>query len=118
MPSSGFKRMKLKGKIAVITGACRGIGQAIAEEYAREGAHLILVARSQKIHEAAKKISTPVLTMTGDISSPFFVEKLFKNTIERFGGLDILVNNAGVQGPIGPLETIKINLFGTFLMCR
>ncbi len=119
--------MKLNGKIAVITGASRGIGEAIAKEYAREGALLTLVSRSRSIFDVADALGTPTLAMVGDISDPAFVERFFEKTVERFGGLDILVNNAGIQGPIGPLaendpgqwlKTIEINLFGTFLCCR
>lgn len=119
--------MKLKGKVAIITGASRGIGKTIARRFADEGAFLSIASRSKEIFRAARNLTPSVLAMQGDISDPDFVEQLFSETVEKYGGLDILINNAAVQGPIGPLaennsnewfKTIKINLFGAFLCCK
>ncbi|MCL5292432.1 MAG: SDR family oxidoreductase [Actinobacteria bacterium] len=119
--------MKLEGKVAVITGASRGIGEAIAKKFAMEGALLAIASRSKAIFKTAEGLRAPVLALQGDVSDPAFVERFFSETVDRYGGLDILINNAAVQGPIGPLaendpgewfKTIEINLFGAFLCCR
>lgn len=119
--------MKLEGKIAIVTGASRGIGRAIAKAFAAEGACLSIISRSEKIFKTAAEIKSPALPIQGDISSQGAVNELVDRTVEEFGGVDILVNNAGVQGPIGFLvendpdewiKTIHINLYSVFLCCR
>ena len=121
--------MKLKGKVAIITGASKGIGKCIAETFAREGCNLTIVSRHlEEISAAAeelKKYNVDVLPLKCDVSTPAEVEEMVKKTMGRFKKIDILVNNAGIYGPLGPLidndlelwaKTININLMGT-VMC-
>src|SRR5512142_918607 len=89
----------LKGKVALITGASRGIGQAVAEAYAASGAKVVLSSRKQPALEAvADKIKAaggealPLAAHTGDQAS---IDRLVAGAVEAFGGIDILVNNAG-----------------------
>ena len=122
---------QLEGKIALITGAGRGIGQAIALAYAREGAKLSLAARSvPELEETAtqcRKLGAEVLITPTDVTEPGQVTRLVDATVERYSTIDILVNNAGIAGPIGSLEdndigawinTVQVNLIGSYLTCR
>ena len=128
--AKGFK-MKLDGRVAVITGAGRGIGRAIALAYAREGARLALAARSEpELDETVAAVSSlgaEAIAVRTDVTSQIATSRLARRTVERYGRIDALVNNAGISGPIGPLQdndiaewvdTINVNLTGTFLSCR
>ena len=123
--------MKLDGRVAVITGAGRGIGRAIALAYAREGAKLALAARSEsELREAVSAVSelgAEAVAVPTDVTSPDDTERLAGRVAQRFGRIDVLVNNAGISGPIGSLQdndvadwvnTVSVNLTGTFLVCR
>ena len=122
---------ELEGKTALITGAGRGIGQAIALAYAREGARLSLGARSvSELEETAdecRKLDAEVLITPTDVTEVSQVEGLIAATVERYSTIDILVNNAGIGGPVGVLQdndldawinTVQINLIGVYLCCR
>ncbi len=87
--------MKLKGKVAIITGAGRGIGRAIAGGYAREGASLVLTAAREKkeLDEAAEALNA--LGVLADVSKEEDAEKVVQAALQRYGRIDILVNNAG-----------------------
>src|SRR5690348_5439266 len=93
--------LDLNGKVALVTGASRGIGAAIALELAREGAHVCLAARDQgKLDEVAAQIAAlsgrnRSVTFAGDLREPETVCRAVDAAIEGFGRLDILVNNAG-----------------------
>ena len=123
--------MRLKDKVALITGAGRGIGQAIALAYASEGARLALAARSlDQLEETAGRataLGAQASIIRVDVTSQDEVEAMAAETLRRFGRIDVLVNNAGIVGPIGALEdndveswvrTIQVNLVGTYLCCR
>jgi 3-oxoacyl-[acyl-carrier protein] reductase len=123
--------VQLKDKIAIITGAGRGIGRAIASAYAREGAHMVAVARTlaeiQEMVQEVQGLGRRALAVQADVSRNLEAEAMVRTTLNEFGHIDILVNSAGVYGPIGPLvtldpekwlQTIAINLGGTFLCCR
>ena len=91
----------LTGKNAIITGGVRGIGKAIAEEFCKNGANVMLCYRSNA--EAAEKTAdelaaygTKVEVMQGDVANPEHAKEVVKKTKERFGSVDILVNNAGI----------------------
>ena len=123
--------MELDGRVAVITGAGRGIGRAIAMAYAREGAKLALAARSEsELEEAVGAVSehgAEAIAVPTDVTNQEDTERLASRVVERFGRIDVLVNNAGISGPVGPLQgndiddwvsTITVNVTGTFLVCR
>jgi NAD(P)-dependent dehydrogenase (short-subunit alcohol dehydrogenase family) len=122
---------QLHDRVALITGAGRGIGRAIALAYAQEGASLALAARTRRDLEQTAREAQGLGAMTCivpvDIADPAQVEDLVCQTVARFGTIDILVNNAGMTGPVGPLQatdvaawiqTIQVNLIGTYLCCR
>ena len=121
------KRGRLAGKVAIVTGAGRGIGRATALALAREGANVVLAARSVSEIEAvadeirrAEQESLPVPT---DVSNKSEVESMVKQALDRFGKVDILVNNAGVaiHNPIPLIReedwdlNIAVNLKAVFL---
>ncbi len=123
--------MKLENRVALITGASRGIGRVLAYGFAREGADVVLAARTQgELERTAKEIRENggrVVAIQTDVSSPASVGKLVKGMLAEFGRVDILINNAGRQPPIGPLthcdmedwtRTIIVNLVGTVLCCK
>lgn len=127
--------MQLAGRAAIVTGASRGLGKAIAADFVRQGADVMLVARDlAMLHRAADdliplrpKVSQKVLVQSADVSRSDQVAQVVDGTLDALGRIDVLVCNAGVQGPIGRLEdlawadwmrTIEINLFGTVLFCR
>jgi NAD(P)-dependent dehydrogenase (short-subunit alcohol dehydrogenase family) len=122
---------KLENKIALITGAGRGIGQAIALAYAKEGATLSLAARSatelEETAAACRKLGAEVLVTPTDVTDIEDVERLVDGTVLHYAAIDILVNNAGIAGPIGSLpdnnvaawvSTVQVNLIGVYLCCR
>jgi 3-oxoacyl-[acyl-carrier protein] reductase len=124
---SGF----LSNKVAAVTGATKGIGKAIAQSLAREGASVAICGRTQKSAEAtakeiADKTGSSVLGMAVDVADPIAVSKFFKLVDDRFGGLDILVNNAGVGifSSVADLtleawkQTLETNLHGVFYCCK
>lgn len=96
----GFNKVKmqsLKGKIAVITGASSGIGEATARLLANEGVNVVLVARrKEKINKIATELGDSALAFTADITDEHQVASLFEYVKKQFGGLDLLFNNAGV----------------------
>ncbi len=92
--------MDFKGKVALVTGASRGLGKAIAEKLAAGGASLMITATSNAIESVAaeikEKYNTEVESFYGDISQEDNVKTLFGKINEKFGKLDICVNNAGI----------------------
>lgn len=102
--------MKLKGKTAIVTGAASGIGKAIAELYAREGANVVV---SDLNGEGAKQVADAIAASGGkaiavatDIASQEQVDRLFDETIKAFGTLDVLVNNAGIMDGFEPVGDV------------
>lgn len=123
--------MKLKDKVAIVTGAGRGIGKAIALSFASEGTNLVVVSRTlPEVKETAAKVQDLgrcSIAINADVSNKDDVEMIVRQTVREFGRVDILVNNAGIQGPIGALvendieqwiKTVHINLIGTFLCTK
>jgi 3-oxoacyl-[acyl-carrier protein] reductase len=101
----------LKGRVALVAAASRGLGRAVAEELAAEGASLVLCARGQEaLERTAEQIRTssgvPVLSIAADVSQARDVERLVQAAIKRFDAVDILVTNAG--GPrAGKFESLS-----------
>lgn len=123
--------MKLKGKIALITGGSGGIGRAIAIEFANEGAIVILATRNKSKLIAAKeeilKKNGKAIVIQADISNFNQVKRLISEVTRKFGTIDILVNCAGIQEPIGCFynnninlwrKNIETNLFGTIFCSK
>jgi NAD(P)-dependent dehydrogenase (short-subunit alcohol dehydrogenase family) len=120
--------MKLKDKLALITGGGRGIGRAIGRMFAQEGARVVLAARTQEqVDEAAAEIGENALGVTGDVSDVGSVHAMFFKAQQKFGrGPDILVNNAGIVETASFTRItdelwqrhIAINLDGTFYCTR
>jgi 3-oxoacyl-[acyl-carrier protein] reductase len=121
------RSMKLEGKIAVITGASRGIGRAVSEGFAREGASLFLVGHVDEVAlndcmDAARRLGAEVDGGLFDVGDYAEVKRLADRIEDRYGTVDILVNNAGVLTPTPLLEitpaqwdrTIRTHLHGTF----
>ena len=119
--------MRLENKIALITGASKGIGKAVAEGFAKEGAHLYLVGHKDKkgLNEVMESCRSKGVTVNGglfDVGNYREVERLIEEVGKTFGGVDILVNNAGIIKPTPFLEispqqwddVIKTHLYGTF----
>jgi NAD(P)-dependent dehydrogenase (short-subunit alcohol dehydrogenase family) len=104
----------LEGKIALVTGAGRGIGRATSILLAENGASVIMVSRTQSDLESAEsEISDAggaALFFCGDVTDQEFVNQVFVKTKERFGRLDILVNNAGMA-PFGKIEEMPVETF-------
>jgi NAD(P)-dependent dehydrogenase (short-subunit alcohol dehydrogenase family) len=122
--------MLLKDKITLVTGAGRGLGQAVAVAYARQGAQVIGVARTQsELDQTAQLIRAEggrILTMSLDISHEEAVYQMAERTLQEFGRLDVLVNNAGrlplkafAQMTVADWDrTLAVNLRGPFLACK
>jgi 3-oxoacyl-[acyl-carrier protein] reductase len=123
--------VRLKGKVAIVTGAGRGLGKAVALAFAREGANIVVVSRTfSEVKEVATQIARigrRALPLKVDVSRKSDVLEMVNSTVAEFRGIDVLVNNAGVLGPVGPLvendvddwvHTIEVNLIGTFICCR
>jgi len=125
----------LADRVAVVTGASMGLGRAIAEEFLRAGASLMLAARNEQPlfrarDDLARLVNRPgqiVEAFVTDVSIPENCLALAERTRRAFPVVHVLVNNAGVLGPIGRLEdmdweewldAIRINLFGTVMMCK
>lgn len=88
--------LQLKGKVAIITGASKGIGHAIAETLAAEGMTLVLCARSADLLQAlARALPTESLVQAVDLRDPAVPAQVVAAAVERFGGIDVVVNNAG-----------------------
>ncbi len=123
--------MRLEGKTAIVTGASRGLGRAIALAFAREGADVLVnyVSREKHAGEVAGAIAglgRRAIVHQADVSDSAQVRAMVQAAVAGFGKVDILVNNAGITMPKGLLETsatewdrvLAINLKGVFLCCQ
>jgi 3-oxoacyl-[acyl-carrier protein] reductase len=126
-----FKKMKLQNKIAIVTGASKGIGAAIAKNFAAEGAKVVVNYAFSK--ESADKVVKAItdnggtaIAVQADVSKETDVTRLFQATLNAFGALDILVNNAGIYNyesieavsVASVQEQLNINVLGPVLTIR
>jgi 3-oxoacyl-[acyl-carrier protein] reductase len=91
----------IAGKVAIITGASRGIGRAIALKLAGNGASIVVnyagnAGKAQEVVAEIEKLGVEAIAVQADISKIPDIKRLFEQTLERFGKVDILVNNAGI----------------------
>jgi 3-oxoacyl-[acyl-carrier protein] reductase len=122
--------MRLKDKVAIITGGGRGIGKALAFGFANQGATIVAAARTEseviEVAEKVKLLGKESLGIVCDVSNEEEVKNLVSTTINKFGKIDVLINNAGIGSmrPVyaTPLESfekvLKVNLTGTFLCTK
>lgn len=121
-------QMRLAGKTAIITGAGRGIGKAIAIRFAKAQCSVVLASRTEAelnaVASEARDLGVRAEVVVTDIANPSDIKRLAAVTLERFGTLDVLVNNAGIYGPIGVFaetdleqwwRAMEVNLRGTLL---
>ncbi len=128
---------KMDGLVAIVTGASRGLGRAIAKEYAREGAKVVVCARPRSptglagsVEETAGGIQAAggeAFAVACDVADEAQVSEMVRQVLERYGRIDVLVNNAGIMVlgesilQISPAQwdlSIAVNLRGPYLTCR
>ncbi|MFD7407796.1 SDR family oxidoreductase [Streptomyces sp. NPDC059866] len=109
---TGQAQRRLAGRTAVVTGASRGIGLAIAERLVAEGARVCITARKpEPLREAAETLpAASVLTVAGKADDPGHRAEVLDTVAREFGGLDILVNNAGINPAYGPVSEIGLDV--------
>ena len=104
--------MRLQGKVAIVTGGSRGIGRAIAETFAREGAHVVVnyvraSAEASGVVEGIRKAGGSATSVMADVSQRDQAQRLVDEAVKTFGRLDILVNNAGIRTEGTVLDTTE-----------
>jgi NAD(P)-dependent dehydrogenase (short-subunit alcohol dehydrogenase family) len=122
---------RLKGQVAIITGASRGIGFAIAQAFAAEDIAVALVARSEAAVRTASEtiqgMGRRAIALPADVTDPRAVDSIVDETVRRLGPVDLLINNAGSSRALGPIwevaaetwwQDVSTNLLGTFLCSR
>jgi len=129
--------MKLSGKVAIVTGSSRGIGKAIALTYAREGADIVVAARTEvakgelpgtiaETAEAVRALGRRALAVRCNVGDEDDVDQMVRQTMDEFGRVDILVNNAAVGYYVPLMETpskhwdlvMRVNVKGPYLCIR
>lgn len=122
---------RLAGRLALITGATRGIGRAVALAYAKEGAHVILTGRTtgalEEVDDEVRSLGGNATLLTLDLKNHDKIDALGPTIYQRWEKLDILVGNAGVLGPLSPLghvtadaweEVLSVNLTANWRLIR
>jgi len=125
--------MKLAGQVAIVVGGARGIGEAIAHTFAREGANLVLVdlenmkPQLDEVVQSITQMGGKAITVVADCTAANQVNQIVDETMRRWGRIDILVNSAGLRGPLVPMQDISeqewdsvlaVNLKAVFLCCK
>ena len=122
--------MRLKDKVAIVTGGGSGIGRATAELFAYEGAKVVVAdfnrTASKEVAQAIQKAGSQAVSVSVDVSEPAQVQRMVDVALENYGGVDILFNGAGILARGTALETdektwnrvMAVNLNGTFWCCK
>jgi NAD(P)-dependent dehydrogenase (short-subunit alcohol dehydrogenase family) len=129
--------MKLESKVAIVTGASRGLGRAIAMGFSQQGASVVVAARTEEAHktlpgtiyqtaEEIKALGFKALALRCDVTDEESVNHMVQRTLEHFGHIDVLVNNAGIAFYYPIIDTplkrweivIKVNIGGAFLCAK
>lgn len=113
--------MKLDGRVALVTGGNRGIGEAIVRLFSAEGARVVFCGRREELGRAVEKdlrdAGRDVSFVCADATVEEEVEALVAGTVERYGKLDIVVNNAGIA-PASPIESMELGVWDDVLRCN
>ena len=123
--------MRLKGKVAIVTGGARGLGKAYALHLSGEGARIVVtdILDANQIKREIEEKGGEAIALYADVSEEESVNEVARKAIERFGKIDILVNNAGIFADVNKRpffeislkewdKIVKVNLTGTFLCCK
>jgi NAD(P)-dependent dehydrogenase (short-subunit alcohol dehydrogenase family) len=130
-PKLGLPERRLSGRVALVTGASRGIGRAVAKRFANEGAELVVTARTQgaleELDDEIRATSRACVLVACDLRDFATIDRMGAAVFERFGRLDVLVANAAQLGVLSPLhhidpatweETIAVNLTANWRLIR
>ena len=125
------QKFDLSGKVALVTGASKGIGEAMARGMAEFGATVVVSSRKQEeldaVADAFTRDGLKAIAIAANVSNPEDIDALIKQTVERCGGIDVLINNAAANPVFGPIQNtdqrafdkiIDVNLRGPFELCK
>ena len=125
------QRFDLTGKVALVTGASKGIGEAMARGMAEFGAMVVVSSRKQEelnaVVAAFKQDGLDAIAIAANVSNPEDLDALIEQTVERCGGIDVLINNAAANPVFGPIQNtdqrafdkiLDVNLRGPFELCK